>query len=112
MADRALLFPDTNTLSTRNGGLHPPLEILLNWPIPNDVDPEQRGWGAPIALIVLLCITILVFVARMWARLKIAKNAGMDDILMGIALLPLLGLTISVILGESFAHQPRCLLTA
>ena len=73
----------------------------MSWPKPNYVDPEERGWGAPIVLLVMLGITFLVYTARMWARLVLAKNAGLDDLLMSIAMVPLLGLTISAVLGKS-----------
>jgi hypothetical protein len=49
---------------------------------------------------VVLGITFLVYCARMWARLVISKNTGLDDILVSIAMLPLFGLTISSVLGK------------
>ncbi|KAI4681155.1 uncharacterized protein J4E88_005662 [Alternaria novae-zelandiae] len=87
------------SLVARAGGLHPPPEVLLSWPKPNYVDPEERGWGPPILLMVVLGITFLVYCARMWARLVISKNFGLDDILVSMAMLPLFGLTISSVLG-------------
>ena len=51
-------------------------------------------------LLVILGITLLIYIARMWARLHLGKNAGLDDMLMSIAILPLFGLTISVVLGK------------
>ncbi|KAF2024334.1 hypothetical protein EK21DRAFT_20975, partial [Setomelanomma holmii] len=81
------------------GGLHPPSEVILSWPRPNHVDPEERGWEAPIALIVVLALTFIVYALRMWARLVVAKNAGMDDLLMSFAMIPLIGLTICVVLA-------------
>jgi hypothetical protein len=90
----------TGGLVARGGGLHPPPEVILSWPKPNHVNPEERGWAAPIALMVLLGITFLVYCARMWARLAISKNTGLDDILVSIAILPLFGLTISTVLGK------------
>ncbi|KAI4643672.1 hypothetical protein J4E93_006684 [Alternaria ventricosa] len=87
------------SLVARAGGLHPPPEVLLSWPRPNYVDPEERGWGPPILLMVVLGITFLVYCARMWARLVISKNFGLDDILVSMAMLPLFGLTISSVLG-------------
>jgi hypothetical protein len=88
------------SLVARAGGLHPPPDVLLSWPKPNYVDPEERGWGPPIVLLVFLGITFLVYCARMWARLAISKNIGFDDILVSIAMLPLFGLTISTVLGK------------
>jgi len=100
MADATLLLSGADTLLARDGGLHPPPEVLLSWPNPNYVDPQERGWEAPVILAIVLGITFLVYTARMWARLVISKNAGMDDLLMSVAMIPLFGLTISAILGR------------
>lgn len=88
-------------LLPRDGGLHPPTDILLKWPKPNYINPEDRGWDSTIVLLVVLGITFLVYIARMWARLSLGKNAGWYDTLMSIAIIPLFGLTISAVLGES-----------
>jgi hypothetical protein len=101
MAYAAGLFTKSNTLVARGGGVHPPPEVLLSWPNPNYVNPEERGWEAPIVMIVMLAITTIIYIARIWARFKVAKNLGLDDILMSIAMLPVFGLTISAILGKS-----------
>lgn len=50
-------------------------------------------------LFIFFSITILVYVARMWARFTISKNLGLDDFLISVAMLPLIGLTISTVLG-------------
>jgi hypothetical protein len=91
----------TSRLVARNGGLNPPPEVILNWPKANRVDPEEKGWAAHIILLILMGITFLIYIARMWARLVLSKNAGLDDILISLAMLPLLGLTISNVLGET-----------
>jgi hypothetical protein len=89
-----------NDLFRRDGGLKPPSDVLLSWPKPNYVNPEERGWEAPVALFVVLGITFVVFLLRIWARLIISKNAGLDDLLMAFAMLPVFGLTISAVLGK------------
>lgn len=93
------LMLHVDRLYARDGGLHPPSEVLLSWPRPNYVDPEDRGWTSSIVLLLALGITFLVYVARIWARLSLGKNAGLDDVLMSIAMIPLFGLTISAVLG-------------
>jgi hypothetical protein len=93
----------TGSLVARAGGLHPPPEVIYSWPRPNYVDPEERGWAAPIILIIFLGITFLVYVARMWARFAISKNTGLDDILISLAMLPLFGLTVSTLLGKTYS---------
>ncbi len=99
MPDVNSLLQASHALYPRGGGLNPPAEVLINWPAPNYVNPETRGVGAPIFILILLVITILVFIARIWARLVVAKNAGWDDIMMSCAMLPLIGLTVSAYLG-------------
>ena len=94
------LVPHVDRVFARDGGLHAPSEVILSWPKPNYVNPEDRGWSSSIVLLVFLGTTFLVYIARMWARLGLAKNAGLDDILMSIAIIPLFGLTISAVLGK------------
>jgi hypothetical protein len=90
-------------LLPRDGGLHPPPEVLLSWPTPNTVNPDNRGWGGSIVIIVVLAITTIVYVARIWARLAIGKNFGLDDTLITVAMIPLFGLVISSVLGRNDA---------
>lgn len=93
-------FPShANGLFARDGGLHPPPEVLSSWPKANHIDPEERGWAGPAALLVMTGVTFLVYFARLWARLVLAKNAALDDILISLSMLPLIGLTISAVLG-------------
>ena len=99
MADSSGVFARGEGLVARAGGLHPPGHVLLSWPAPNYNNPETRGWEAPIILIIMLVATIGVYVARMWARLVVAKNHGWDDIIMSFAMLPVIGLTVSAVLG-------------
>lgn len=92
---------DTNALVSRGGGIHVPPEVIASWPTPNYISPEERTWGAPVALSILLAVTLLVYVARMWARLTMTKNAGADDAVVSISMIPLIGLSIATILGMS-----------
>jgi hypothetical protein len=62
------------------GGLHPPISVLLSWR-PNYVDPVTRGWGVVALVCVLLTLTYVVVLLRIWARFFLAKNAGIDDAL-------------------------------
>lgn len=92
---------ETNALVSRAGGIHVPPEVVASWPAPNYISPEERTWAAPVALSILLVVTVLVYAARMWARLTMTKNTGVDDILISISMIPLIGLSISTILGMS-----------
>lgn len=77
----------------------PPSSVIKSWPRPNHHDPETRGWAGPAVLIVFAAITTIVFGARVWARMFVSKNAGLDDLIMSIAMVPLIGLTIACVLG-------------
>ncbi|KAH7389768.1 hypothetical protein BKA66DRAFT_568692 [Pyrenochaeta sp. MPI-SDFR-AT-0127] len=88
-----------DALFARDGGLHPPPEVVKSWPKANHIDPEERGWAAPIALLIVMGITFLVYIARLWARFVLAKNAALDDLLISLSMIPLFGLTISSVLA-------------
>jgi hypothetical protein len=72
------------------GGTHPPLSVILSWPVPTP-DFERRGWGIPIVVMTLFSISIAVVSARLWARLVIQRNAGVDDIFIVAAMVRMLG---------------------
>ncbi|KAJ4402659.1 hypothetical protein N0V91_007033 [Didymella pomorum] len=94
-----VVVPHVDRIFARDGGLHPPSDVLLAWPKPNYTNPEDRGWSSSIVLLVFVGITFLVYIARMWARLGVGKNHGLDDTIMSVAMIPLFGLTISVVLA-------------
>ncbi|OAL03763.1 hypothetical protein IQ06DRAFT_205920, partial [Phaeosphaeriaceae sp. SRC1lsM3a] len=64
------------------GGLHPTIEIFLEWPRPNYVDPVTK----PKYVLVLSCIlgpiSLALLLVRLWVRLRIQRNPGWDDWLM------------------------------
>lgn len=100
MASSRLFSSASGVLLARGGGINAPPEVKATWPAPNYVNPEERGWGAPIALIVLLFLTILIYIGRIRGRFMV-NNLGIDDVLMSVAMLPLIGLTVSTILGKN-----------
>ena len=99
-----VVAPHVDRIFARDGGIHPPSDVLLAWPKPNYINPEDRGWSSSIVLLVFVGITFLVYIARMWARLGVGKNHGLDDTIMSVAMIPLFGLTISVVLGKKVVH--------
>lgn len=72
------------------GGLRPPIEVIAHWNI-NYVNPEHGGRYVVITTAVMLGLTYLVVVMRLWARFRLAKSAGVDDalIVVGMVLLSL-----------------------
>lgn len=87
-------------LVRRGGGINPPPEVILAWPKPNYVNPETHNWSGAVVCIVSLVLVIIVFGARMWARLVVAKNAGLDDLLIALAMFPLIAATVITVLGK------------
>jgi hypothetical protein len=68
------------------GGTHPPLTVILSWPNPNYVNPPRHGWGLTIGIVVISALAVLTVCARMWARLRLQKNGGIDDVFIVAAL--------------------------
>jgi hypothetical protein len=91
----------TSRLIARDGSLNIPPEVIVSWPKPNCVHSEERSWALPAILLIFMGITFLVYIARLWARLVLLKNAGLDDVLISLAMLPLFGLTVSAVLGKT-----------
>ena len=69
---------------------HPPLDVILSWPEPNYVNPETRGNALLIVNIIFLVLCFITAAARLWARLRILHSAGVDDLLITIAMVRLL----------------------
>ncbi|KAK7185673.1 integral membrane protein [Paraphaeosphaeria sporulosa] len=64
------------------GGIHPPLSVILSWPTPNYMNPVTRPRVATILSCVFGPLTTLLLFARLWVRIRVQQNAGLDDWLM------------------------------
>lgn len=102
MAHSRLFSSASDVLLPRGGGINPPPEVIATWPAPNYVNPEERGWGAPIVLSIFLLLTLVIYIARIRARF-VVNSPGIDDVLMSVAMLPVIGVTISTILGKGWS---------
>jgi hypothetical protein len=73
------------------GGVHPPLSVIEEWAkISSPGHPsELRGWGLVIVVIVVYTIALLTVGARLWARLVLLRNQGLDDALIVAAMVKL-----------------------
>ncbi|KAL5113780.1 hypothetical protein ACEQ8H_008354 [Pleosporales sp. CAS-2024a] len=75
------------------GGLHPPLDLFLEWPRPNYVNPLTK----PKYVLVLSCIlgpiSLALLLVRLWVRLRIQKSPGWDDWLMLASFFPVAAMT-------------------
>ncbi|KAF2828246.1 hypothetical protein CC86DRAFT_288791 [Ophiobolus disseminans] len=61
------------------GGIHPPLRQLLTWPTPNYIDPPTQPKYVLIFACVMGPISIALVFARLWVRVRMQRNAGLDD---------------------------------
>jgi hypothetical protein len=77
---------DTNPNASGSSGLLPPLSVIIQWPTPNYEDPVTRSKAVLITSCVLGAIMIAVMGARMWARVVIQRNVGLDDWIMVAAM--------------------------
>lgn len=68
------------------GGLNPPPSVIASWPIPNYVDPPQRGPGVLIVTIVFTILMLAATSARMWVRFFKTRSPGLDDYLILMAM--------------------------
>jgi hypothetical protein len=68
------------------GGYHPPPEVIESWPKPNYINPESKGNGLLIVALVFTVLSVLVVSLRLWTRLWLQRRPGMDDLLIGLAM--------------------------
>jgi hypothetical protein len=68
------------------GGIHPPPDVYLAWPKPNYINPQLRDWTLAATVVILLCLTITIVCARLWARIVLQRNAGIDDAIIVVAM--------------------------
>ena len=96
------------------GGLFPPPQIIRSWPAPNHTNPETHSPAILILCCILGPLTFLVVGARLWARFRIQRNAGLDDWLMLAALVPTAGMIFCIAYGKlqlsrvAVVVRPRC----
>jgi hypothetical protein len=68
------------------GGIHPSLLVEGTWPVANFVDPPRHGPGVAILMAVLTTLAFLAVCLRLWVRLHMQGNGGLDDICIVLAL--------------------------
>ncbi|TID24545.1 hypothetical protein E6O75_ATG02910 [Venturia nashicola] len=92
-----------------SGGVHPPIETVVAWSkIANPSNPSQtRGWELVVLVVILFSITIFTVVARLWARLKVQHNAGLDDIIVVVTMIPTTGLALAIALASRLYGHNR-----
>ena len=111
------------------GGVHPPFSVIEQWAeISNPEHPTQtKGSTVVILAILMYAMDICIVLARLWARARLQRNLGLDDVLIVAAMvssfvtfpsytayraqLPITGLVVSIYLGKCATTgqlQGRC----
>jgi hypothetical protein len=67
------------------GGIIAPWSVVASWPKPNYDGPVRKGDGLTVVCIVLSAITIVLVALRLWTRIIITKQPGLDDLLVVLA---------------------------
>ncbi|KKY15822.1 putative integral membrane protein [Diplodia seriata] len=82
------------------GGVVPPLELVLQW----QTDAFPHGIRAPPTLtiisVVFTALSLAIVVSRFYDRFIIRHNAGLDDALIAVALIPHIALCVATCLAE------------
>ncbi|KAK4200476.1 hypothetical protein QBC40DRAFT_339826 [Triangularia verruculosa] len=63
-------------------------EVIASWPPPNHVNPETRGPAAVIVGLLFLGLAGVVLTIRLYARLRLSRGFGQDDVLICFAYAP------------------------
>ncbi|KAI0401469.1 hypothetical protein F4802DRAFT_580369 [Xylaria palmicola] len=67
------MLPDRATLSVTPAGM-PPAGIT-----PNLINPESRSWQVELTIGVTIAPAILLVILRLYARIRLSRNVGIDD---------------------------------
>jgi hypothetical protein len=84
-----------------------PPEVVASWPLPNYVDPEERGPGLVYCAIILASFGVLIVSARIYSRVFITRAPGVDDLLIFVGMLLGIALTVLVSIGNLRFHSGR-----
>lgn len=77
-----------------------PLSKYLEWPDANYVDPETRGSALLAINIVFIILVTLSIIIRLYSRIYIKHQSGIDDVMIVIAYICTVGITADVILAN------------
>ena len=85
---------------------NPPLSVIETWPTPNYLNPATRGGGLVAINAVFIALVLIIVSLRLFTRLKITGSFGVDDLLIGLALVTNMDL-LSVELAKTGARYQR-----
>lgn len=77
-----------------------PLSVYADWPNPNYSNPVTRGDALLIVNIVFIILVTLSVIVRLYSRVMVKCQSGMDDVMIILAYICTVGLTIAVLLAN------------
>jgi hypothetical protein len=66
--------------------LNIPIEVMLNWPVPNWQDPKTRtNLQLYLASSIFLVLSVVCVLIRLYSRLFVRRYFGLDDVFIVLA---------------------------
>ena len=67
------------------GGFDPPQQVIDSWPEPNFTNPDSHKTELTAGIITVTVASTIVLLLRLYSRLIVVRNAGLDDALIVFA---------------------------
>lgn len=93
------------------GGPHPPLSVAMTWKANYTNPPSRGGTGIIVQEAILMSLCVIAVALRLYTRKFLARNLGLDDLLIVLALIPLGGFSAILILVWCFILALQLFLT-
>ncbi|KAJ4287476.1 hypothetical protein N0V88_007663 [Collariella sp. IMI 366227] len=77
----------------------PPPDVVASWPRPNYINPETQGPDLIIAGLITLIVALITLVLRLYVRIRIIRQTGLDDWVMVAAGIFTTAATICIVLA-------------
>ena len=77
-----------------------PLSVYLHWPAPNYEDPTTRGDALLTINIVFIILVTLSIGIRLYSRMLVKHQSGIDDVMIVLAYIFTIGMTAVVLLAN------------
>ncbi|KAK3312582.1 hypothetical protein B0H66DRAFT_644749 [Apodospora peruviana] len=85
----------------------PPVEVMKTWPKANYDDPVTRGSALLVVECIALSSALICLALRLYVRIFLVRNTGIDDWIMVAAALFGVGVTVSAILASTYYGWDR-----
>jgi hypothetical protein len=77
-----------------------PLSVYLHWPAPNYNNPTTRGDALLTTNIIFILLVTLSIGIRLYSRMLVKHQSGIDDIMIVLAYISTIGMTAVVLLAN------------